>query len=160
MNNKITALIVVLVVIVAGWLIYRHNGVDVSNYNPSDMTVPAGSGANVDAADNPISTSTPATDDSTSATANVKEFTVTAGSFYFSPKTLSVNKGDTVKINFVNSGGMHDWRLDEFNAKTPVLQSGQSASITFVADKSGTFEYYCSVGTHRQMGMVGTLTVK
>ena len=33
-------------------------------------------------------------------------------------------------------------------------------SVTVVSDKTGSFEYYCSVGTHRQMGMKGTLTVK
>jgi uncharacterized cupredoxin-like copper-binding protein len=32
--------------------------------------------------------------------------------------------------------------------------------VQFVADKTGTFEFYCSVGNHRQMGMVGTLVVQ
>jgi plastocyanin len=55
---------------------------------------------------------------------------------------------------------MHDLRIDEFNAKTSVIQGGQTQTIEFIADKTGSFEYYCSVGTHRQMGMRGTLTVK
>ncbi|MEY4731380.1 MAG: hypothetical protein RL681_326, partial [Candidatus Parcubacteria bacterium] len=46
-----------------------------------------------------------------------------------------------------------------FNAATKVLTDGQSETIEFVANKAGTFEYYCSVGSHRQMGMKGTLTV-
>ena len=91
---------------------------------------------------------------------SVKEFTVTASNFAFAPKTLSVNKGDTVRITFKNSGGNHDWVIDEFNARTKVLSAGQSETIEFVANESGSFEYYCSVGTHRQMGMVGTLLVQ
>ncbi len=93
------------------------------------------------------------------STGTVKEFTVTGSSFSFSPSTMTVKKGDRVKVTFVNSGGMHDWKLDEFNAATPVIQGGGSATVEFVADKAGSFEYYCSVGTHRQMGMKGTLTV-
>lgn len=103
-------------------------------------------------------TSTAASTGSTSST--TKEFTVEGGNFYFTPKTLTVNKGDTVTITFKNSGGIHDFKIDEFNVATARINGGQSATVIFVADKSGTFEYYCSVGTHRQMGMVGTLTVK
>ena len=30
----------------------------------------------------------------------------------------------------------------------------------FTADKVGSFEYYCSVGSHRSMGMKGVLKVE
>jgi plastocyanin len=92
-------------------------------------------------------------------TGAVKEFTVTGSNFKFSPATMSVKKGDTVKITFINSGGMHDWVIDEFDARTSVIQDGAQETITFVADKTGSFEYYCSVGQHRANGMKGTLTV-
>lgn len=90
----------------------------------------------------------------------VKEFVVTGSNFAFAPSTMKVNKGDTVRIVFQNSGGNHDWVIDEFNARTKMIGSGQTETIEFVADQSGTFEYYCSVGTHRQMGMKGTLIVE
>ncbi len=90
----------------------------------------------------------------------VKTFTVTASNFSFTPNQMTVNKGDTVKIIFKNANGQHDWKLDEFNALTNIISAGQEQTIQFVATKTGTFEYYCSVGTHRQMGMKGTLTVK
>lgn len=90
-----------------------------------------------------------------------KEFTVTGSAFKFDPTTLIVNKGDRVKITFVNSGGSHDWVLDGYtNVKTKVTQAGQQETIEFTADKAGSFEYYCSVGNHRQMGMKGTLVVR
>src|SRR3990167_9256749 len=44
--------------------------------------------------------------------------------------------------------------VKEFN------NTGQSASVEFTADKAGGFEYYCSVGTHRAMGMVGAFIVE
>ena len=74
-------------------------------------------------------------------------------------RALGVSFVDTVKIIFKNAKGFHDWTLDEFNAATKQLTVGQSETIQFVADKAGTFEYYCSVGNHRQQGMVGKLVV-
>jgi len=91
--------------------------------------------------------------------AAIKEFTVTGQNFSLTPSTLAVKKGDTVKITFKNADGTHDLRIDEFNAATKRIRTGEQETITFVADKAGSFEFYCSVGSHRQMGMKGTLTV-
>lgn len=85
---------------------------------------------------------------------------VEGGSFYFDPDEVTVTEGDTVKIVFTNVDGTHDWVIDEFDARTPIIQEGETSEITFVADQSGSFEYYCSVGNHREMGMVGTLVVE
>jgi len=90
----------------------------------------------------------------------VKEFTVEGGMYYFNPKEIRVKKGDTVKIVFTNKEGTHDWVLDEFNVKTKMTKLGESDTVTFVADKTGTFEYYCSVGSHRALGMKGNLIVE
>lgn len=91
----------------------------------------------------------------------VKEFTVDSFEMGFSLKTITVKKGDTVKITLTNSGKYtHDWVVDEFSARTKVIKNGETDSITFVADKTGSFEYYCSVMTHRQQGMVGKLIVE
>ena len=75
--------------------------------------------------------------------------------------TITVNLGDTVRIEFANDDAMpHDWVLDEFDARTEILQTGEFEAIEFVADQVGEFEYYCSVGQHRANGMVGTLIVQ
>ncbi|MEK6955845.1 MAG: cupredoxin domain-containing protein [Nanoarchaeota archaeon] len=91
---------------------------------------------------------------------DVKEFVIDGSSYKFDPNIISVNKGDTVRINFVNTGGKHDLRIDGYNVGTKVIDSGQEDTIEFTADKTGEFEYYCSIGEHRQMGMVGKLVVK
>ena len=73
---------------------------------------------------------------------------------------VSVKQGDKVRIELTSIGGMHDWVVDQFNAKTERVSDGQSTSVEFIAAQKGTFEYYCSVGQHRQMGMVGKLIVE
>lgn len=102
----------------------------------------------------PTVTPTPAT-----TTASVKEFTVTGSNFKFDPSTITVKKGDKVKITFVNSAGFHDWVLDGY-AKTKQINGGAQEVVEFTADKAGSFEYYCSVGQHRAQGMKGTLIVQ
>lgn len=89
-----------------------------------------------------------------------KTFDVSAKNFEFSPKEITVKKGDTIRINFTNTEDLHDWGIGEFNAKTKQVQAGASESIEFVADKTGSFEYYCSVPGHRARGMVGMLIVE
>ncbi|MAZ56754.1 hypothetical protein CL653_03110 [bacterium] len=80
--------------------------------------------------------------------------------FGYSQPTIEVNEGDVVKVTLTSTDGFHDWVVDEFSATTAKVQTGETSSVTFVADKAGTYEYYCSVGQHRQNGMVGTLVVK
>lgn len=85
---------------------------------------------------------------------------VSGVNFAFDKKEIRVKKGDIVKIDFVSESGFHDWVIDEFNARTAQVRDGGKTSITFVADKTGIFEYYCSVGKHRAQGMVGNLIVE
>src|SRR3989344_6052704 len=74
--------------------------------------------------------------------------------------TIKVKEGDKVRIEFTSSEGFHDWVLDEFNAATTKVNPGESSSVEFIADKKGTFEYYCSVGKHRANGMKGKFIVE
>jgi plastocyanin len=89
-----------------------------------------------------------------------KTFDVNGGNFYFTPNKLTVNKGDKVTIIFHDDGGTHNFMLDEFRVKTATIQGGNTTAVTFTADKAGSFQYYCSIGKHRQNGMWGTLTVQ
>ncbi|MCH7850272.1 MAG: hypothetical protein IH845_01365 [Nanoarchaeota archaeon] len=73
---------------------------------------------------------------------------------------IIVNEGDTVRIEFRNSGGLHDWVLGEFGARSKRIGSGEQTFVEFVASKKGTFEYYCSVGSHRALGMKGKFIVE
>src|SRR3989344_3654266 len=83
----------------------------------------------------------------------VKEFTITGRNFSFSPSLITVQKGDRVKIIFQNSAGFHDFEIDEFGVAAKQAQSPTTEVLEFVADQAGSFEYYCSVGTHRAIGM-------
>ncbi len=78
---------------------------------------------------------------------------------WFSVKEIRVKKGDSVRIVVTNTKGMHDFVIDEFGVKqeTPL---NEKTVIDFVADKAGTFEYYCSMPGHRAKGQWGKLIVE
>ena len=88
-----------------------------------------------------------------------RSFNVTGKNFSFSPTEIRVKQGDKVKINFESTGGFHDWTVESYDVGTAQVNTGGQTFVEFVADKKGTFEYYCSVDSHRAMGMVGKLIV-
>src|SRR5438876_4399092 len=95
----------------------------------------------------PTITSSPAPSANPTNSANIiKEFTVEGGDFFFNPNQIKVKKGDTVKITFNNSNGMHDFVIHEFNVRTKIIKNGETTTVQFAAAKSGSFKYYCSVG--------------
>ncbi|MBI4090688.1 MAG: cupredoxin domain-containing protein [Candidatus Komeilibacteria bacterium] len=100
------------------------------------------------------------TNSNTNQSASVKTFNITARNFSFSQNEIRVKKGDVVQINLNVVEGFHDWVVDEFNAAAKSSGSGATTGVQFTADKTGTFEYYCSVGNHRAMGMKGKLIVE
>jgi len=89
----------------------------------------------------------------------VREIIVEGSNFKFAPTAITVKKGEKVKLVFKNSGGMHDFVVDELDVRTKIIASGATDTVEFTASEVGTFEFYCSVGTHRAMGMVGKITV-
>jgi nitrite reductase (NO-forming) len=75
--------------------------------------------------------------------------------------TLNANVGDTVEITFINGDGIeHDLAFPDFNANSgPIMGQGSNTTLSFVADKSGTFTYTCTIPGHIEAGMYGTFQV-
>lgn len=92
---------------------------------------------------------------------NVKEIIVEGKEFSFSPPTINLTKGEKVRVTFKNVGGSsHNLVIDELGVATKIVPPGGVESIEFVADKSGIFTFYCSVGNHKELGMEGKLEIK
>ncbi len=158
-TNMLPIVIVILLLIVGGAFFFKN--MQSASLGTPDATLPPVSSDQTPSGDvlsNNIDTTQPTSTPVTSGP--VKEFTINGSSFKFGPASISVNKGDTVKITFKDDGGSHNLVVDGYGVSTDTLESGDSGTITFVANKAGTFDYYCSVDSHREKGMVGKLTVK
>ena len=92
-------------------------------------------------------------------TGEVKEFTIRESNFRLDPETITVNKGDTVRITVINNEGMHNLFIEGYDERTSTVSAGNTEIIEFVADEAGTFDMWCEVGSHRSSGMEGTLIV-
>ncbi len=160
MSNRLIVIVAIVLVVIAGSAYFLTKN--------SSTTLPAATPtppqAMMDMSETPSASdsvqTTPEGSGAMKESGNVKEITVTGSNFKFVPSTITVKKGDTVKVTFKNSGGFHDFVIDEFDVKTKTIADGQQEVVEFTADKVGTYEYYCSVGDHRQMGMVGKLIVQ
>ena len=90
---------------------------------------------------------------------DVKSFQVLASNFKFEPSEIKVEVGDLVRIEFYSTQGFHNFVIDNLNVKSQEIETGFVDFIEFKADKKGEFQYYCSVGDHKERGMVGKLIV-
>jgi plastocyanin len=63
--------------------------------------------------------------------------------------TYTFNKGGLETIHVINEDytthSVHNFNIDEFNFHTKDLGYYESQTFTIVADKAGTFRYYCSI---------------
>lgn len=91
---------------------------------------------------------------------NVKEFDIIAKQWSFEPDTIIVDKGDMVKLRIKSVDVDHGISIPEFGVNER-LKSGKTVKVEFVADKTGTFTFFCNVicgAGHNNMR--GTLIVR
>ncbi len=158
--NPMIIVVVVLLLLGGGWLVMSKST------SPSVQPTPTAAADKMtgeEKTESPTEAMTEQTTVSPSADAmGVKEVVVQGKNFSFTPAEIKVKKGDKVKITFKNTGGFHNFMLD-YNGKTigtKTIKADESDSFEFTADTVGSFDYYCSVGNHRQMGMAGKLVVE
>ncbi|HSB01118.1 MAG TPA: cupredoxin domain-containing protein, partial [Anaerolineales bacterium] len=73
-----------------------------------------------------------------------RTFRIEARQVAYSPSELKVNPGDTVTIQLVSTDVVHGLYIDGYGVSVEA-DPGQTATITFVADKSGSFRFRCNV---------------
>jgi heme/copper-type cytochrome/quinol oxidase subunit 2 len=71
-------------------------------------------------------------------------FQVGASSFEFSPAELNVNPGDHITIELAATDVVHGLYIDGYNLEVSA-EPGQPATLTFIADRPGSFRTRCSV---------------
>jgi uncharacterized cupredoxin-like copper-binding protein len=88
---------------------------------------------------------------------------LTATDFKFDPSEPSVKSGN-VTFNLKNDGQVtHSLEIEDVNGEDKELEgdvSPGSDGTLAVNLKPGTYEFYCPVDNHKQMGMTGEITVK
>lgn len=86
------------------------------------------------------------------------EVNMEVANFSFSPQTITASPGDEVMITFTKNTGFHTFVIDEIDVNFPIA-AGETLIFT-APDEPGQYPFYCDIGSHRSMGMEGTLIVQ
>lgn len=115
---------------------------------PADTTSPGG-----DQRDTPPAQNQPP------AQPTVQEVTITAKQWEFQPPTITVKKGQLVRLHIKSIDVTHGFSLSDFGVNV-TLTSNQTQTVEFTPNTVGTFSFFCSVfcGSGHS-GMRGTLRV-
>ncbi|HET6446205.1 MAG TPA: cupredoxin domain-containing protein [candidate division Zixibacteria bacterium] len=73
-----------------------------------------------------------------------KKLRISASQYEFSPAVTRVNVGDRVTIELLSTDVVHGLYLDGYDLEV-IADPGQTATLSFIADKSGTFRFRCLV---------------
>jgi heme/copper-type cytochrome/quinol oxidase subunit 2 len=71
-------------------------------------------------------------------------FRIDARQFAYSPSDLHVNPGDTITLQLVSTDVVHGLYVDGYDISVEA-DPGQTATLTFVATKTGSFRFRCNV---------------
>ena len=88
-----------------------------------------------------------------------RTFRIDARQFAYAPSELQINPGDTVTIQLISTDVVHGLYIDGYDLSMEA-DPGQTTTMTFTADKSGSFRFRCNVtcGAMHPF-MIGKLTV-
>jgi heme/copper-type cytochrome/quinol oxidase subunit 2 len=79
-----------------------------------------------------------------SATPQARTFEIDARQYAYSPSELRVNRGDTVTLQLVSTDVVHGLYVDGYDVSVEA-DPGQTATLTFTADKPGSFRFRCNI---------------
>ncbi len=133
-----SSLIVVVVIIIAlagaSILVFRS-----SNGTGSENIPPPGENENVD---------------------GFRVFNMTAKQFEFIPSTITVDRGDNVRLQVTSADVAHGIAIAAFGIDE-TLPPGQKVTVEFFAENAGTFPFECSIycGSGHS-GMTGQIVVQ
>ena len=89
------------------------------------------------------------------------EVTIKMSEYTISPSVISINAQKDTTFILKNLGfTTHSFVIDELDIYSGVIPPGESKTVNFTAEEPGEYDFYCSVGNHRDNGMEGILIVK
>jgi uncharacterized cupredoxin-like copper-binding protein len=88
---------------------------------------------------------------------------LTATDFKFNPDDPTVKAGD-VTFKVTNDGQtVHNLEVEGPNGEAEIegdVQPGDSGEVSVDLSEPGKYEFYCPVSNHKELGMVGEVTVQ
>jgi hypothetical protein len=163
----IGGIVVVIIILIAGYFLLpgNHSNTRSSTFSTTQYYTYSTTGVTTS-----IGVSTNSTTVNSTTTihpmnqAGVVVFNVTEKDYSITPNTFVINVNQTAYFNVTNDGTYsHDLGIYGLGSQwgTPVLNGGGGKGVfRFNATGPGNYTLYSNVGNDRNMGMVGTLTIR
>ena len=116
---------------------HAHDEPAITIIENSDTTTGSNTESNTESDTEPIT-------QDTDTEPNIKEISVIAKQWEFDPDPIRVNKGDNVILNIKSIDVSHGFSLPTFGVSER-LNPGKEIRVEFIADKKGTFTFFCNV---------------
>ncbi len=98
--------------------------------------------------------------DTTVEVPEVIKLDVIGEEFKYDQTAIEVKKGSLVQVTFTNAGQIiHTFNIQEYGVATGFINSGETATVEFKADREGEFAFFCNVSGHIELGMIGKIIV-
>lgn len=150
MNNKtiLIGLGVLVAVGVAGFFLIYGKGGGSNLYNNSNVV-------------NPTTVPTSAAVQPSESGEVAKEMTIEGSEFKFSQSTINLKMGEKVSLTFKNTGAAsHNLSIPDLQVATRTIGFGESDTVVFTPNKTGAFDFMCTIVGHKDLGMKGQVVVK
>lgn len=118
MKKPIIIIVILVIIVIAGFALFRQPGETTSQSKTSG--------------------------EGTASDREVKEIEIKASNWKFTPELIEVNLGDKVELHLESTEGTHGFIIPAFGISER-LEPGKDVHAEFVADKAGTFNFYCNV---------------
>jgi len=79
----------------------------------------------------------------------------------WSAKEIHVRQGETVRLRLTSEDVTHGFLIPDLGVESAPIVPGTYQTVSFVAERPGTYLYYCNVlCSHRHGAMIGRLVVE
>jgi len=94
-----------------------------------------------------------------------KQMTIVMGEggvWTFNPDHITANKGDKIELTLINKDAAqpHSLLIPDLNFNSGEIAPNSEGTFTITASKKGEFQFYCDIPGHKEVGMVGKITVQ
>jgi uncharacterized cupredoxin-like copper-binding protein len=94
----------------------------------------------------------------------VQTIQISEKEYSLTPSTVDLSKAGTYEFEVTNDGQItHAFKVEEgeggAEAESGEIEPGQTKTVRFAFSGDGSFEMYCPVPGHEEMGMKGTIVV-
>lgn len=91
------------------------------------------------------------------------DYTLTLNNYSFNPNFIKARPGQKLNIKLYSEYGYHNFVIEELGIHSKNISTGESTMVEVIipidAQLNKTYEFYCSIGDHKDRQMLGSIQI-